>query len=518
MTAQTRGTRRLPWLPTLLLVILLGECLFCVFLAEINYDDGWYLLASRLVYCRQLPYLDFAYLQAPLLPYVYGLWQQIFGGGLIAGRILSVLFSVAGAALAAHAAHRQAGPAASALALLSYVTSATALLILTRVTNIALSTTLAVLGAWLFLGTPRDGRRNILAAAALALAAAVRVSFVAPAGILLLSMLIVHRTRLRRVLAPLAVAGCVSALCWGPSLLFAPQQMWFNVFASQLSRSQQTIGQPVSLPLPSLLFVSCSLFAVVLGVFLLAAGATAVTTKHTDAPGPTWPAISFLIAMGLAAYIPNLMTGDPYAHYLVMGLPFLAIAGGILAAAIYPRLGRLAQTAGMALLVLLVAFGLISSALYLSMTSSLARPQLGQLQDVARRVTAAVPAGQPLFTFEAQLAIEANRPVVHGLEMSIFSYFPRMSDADARYYHVVNDHLISEILASAAPGAVILTETDIVMLRDPGGQGKGARMPRTEEELFGLFPELRERYWLAETISGYGRWDTNLYILIGNCQ
>lgn len=514
MAAHTRGIRRLPWLPALLLAVFLAECLFCVFFAEINYDDGWYLLASRLVYCRQLPYLDFAYLQAPLLPYVYGLWQQIFGHGLVAGRVLSMLFSVAGAALAAHAAHRQAGPGASVLTLLGYVTSTTAILILTRVTNIALSTMLAVLGAWLFLGAPRDGRRNVLAATALALATAVRVSFGAAAGVLLLSMLIVHRARLRRALAPFAAAGCVSALCWGPSLLLAPQQMWFNIFASQLGRSQQAVGQPVPLPLPSLLFVSCSLFAVAVGAFVLAAGAAAATAKHTRAPGPAWPAISFLVAMALVAYVPNLLTGDPYPHYLVMGLPFLAIATGILAVALYPRLGRLARTAVLALLILFVAYGLISSALYLSMTSSLARPQLRQLQDVAHRVAAAVPAGQPLFAFETQLAVEADRPVVHGLEMSIFSYFPRLSDADARHYHVVNDHLIAETLASGAPGAVILTETDIVMLRDRGGQSKGPRIPRTEEELIELFPELRGRYWLAETVSGYGRWDTNLYILI----
>ncbi|MDW8268066.1 MAG: hypothetical protein RMN24_02775 [Anaerolineae bacterium] len=37
---------------------------------EVNLDEGWYLWAARLVYEGQIPYRDFAYPQAPLLPYV----------------------------------------------------------------------------------------------------------------------------------------------------------------------------------------------------------------------------------------------------------------------------------------------------------------------------------------------------------------------------------------------------------------------------------------------------------------
>ena len=45
----------------------------------IDGDEGFYLLASRLVLQHKAPYLDFLYTQAPLLPYGYGLWMKLFG-------------------------------------------------------------------------------------------------------------------------------------------------------------------------------------------------------------------------------------------------------------------------------------------------------------------------------------------------------------------------------------------------------------------------------------------------------
>ena len=58
-------------------------------------DEGFYLLASRLVVQGKVPYRDFFYTQAPLLPYVYGLWIKCFGVSWISGRTLSALLTTA---------------------------------------------------------------------------------------------------------------------------------------------------------------------------------------------------------------------------------------------------------------------------------------------------------------------------------------------------------------------------------------------------------------------------------------
>ena len=53
--------------------------LVCLANRLIDEDEGYYLMASRLVLEQRTPYLDFFYTQAPLLPYAYGLWMKLFG-------------------------------------------------------------------------------------------------------------------------------------------------------------------------------------------------------------------------------------------------------------------------------------------------------------------------------------------------------------------------------------------------------------------------------------------------------
>ncbi|MFI5118386.1 MAG: ArnT family glycosyltransferase [Terriglobales bacterium] len=55
----------------------------------IDGDEGFYLLASRLVLEHKAPYLDFFYTQAPLLPYAYGLWMKLFGISWFSARSFS---------------------------------------------------------------------------------------------------------------------------------------------------------------------------------------------------------------------------------------------------------------------------------------------------------------------------------------------------------------------------------------------------------------------------------------------
>lgn len=56
-------------------------------------DEGFYLLASRLVMQGQVPYRDFFYPQMPLLPYVYGIWMRLSEESWASARILSAGFA-----------------------------------------------------------------------------------------------------------------------------------------------------------------------------------------------------------------------------------------------------------------------------------------------------------------------------------------------------------------------------------------------------------------------------------------
>src|SRR5690242_9098459 len=57
-------------------------------------DEGVYAYASRLAVHGRLPYRDFFYEQAPLLPYVYGAIGSLSGESWYALRGLSVAFAI----------------------------------------------------------------------------------------------------------------------------------------------------------------------------------------------------------------------------------------------------------------------------------------------------------------------------------------------------------------------------------------------------------------------------------------
>src|SRR5271157_940728 len=80
-------TRKLLFLPVFAFLL----CFFLLVARHrfIDPDEGYYLMASRLVMQHKLPYLDFFYQQTPLLPYVYGLWMKLFGVSWFSARHFS---------------------------------------------------------------------------------------------------------------------------------------------------------------------------------------------------------------------------------------------------------------------------------------------------------------------------------------------------------------------------------------------------------------------------------------------
>lgn len=72
----------------------------------IDGDEGFYLLASRLVMEHRTPYLDFFYTQAPLVPYAYGLWMSLFGISWFSARSFSALLTaILGMLIYEHVCH-----------------------------------------------------------------------------------------------------------------------------------------------------------------------------------------------------------------------------------------------------------------------------------------------------------------------------------------------------------------------------------------------------------------------------
>jgi hypothetical protein len=112
---------------------------------------------------------------------------------------------------------------------------------------------------------------------------------------------------------------------------------------------------------------------------------------------------------------------------------------------------------------------------------------------------------QQLFTQDIYLAVEAGKKVPQGLEMGPFCYFPRLSDADAAKYHVLNKALMLEVLEHAPCSMAAVS-----------GYGFAVRSPVMDEvpvEDQKLFREMLLRnYTPTKTIEAFGQNSTTLEI------
>lgn len=140
-------------------------------------------------------------------------------------------------------------------------------------------------------------------------------------------------------------------------------------------------------------------------------------------------------------------------------------------------------------------------------------PDLKGLSEVADYIQGAVPEDMELVTFSTYLAVEANRKVADGLEMSVFSFFPLLSDAEATRYSVVNRNLLRRALLSPKTGAALFTDFDLRMLTSPTGDPQ-PHEGFSQDELTELLPELGSHYALTRVIPDFGQWQDHLYILL----
>ena len=115
-------SRTCKWLFAPVFLFLLCFFLFIARHRIVNGDEGWYLLASRLVLRHKAPYLDFFYTQAPLLPYAYGFLMKLFGISWLSARGFSaVLTTILGLLIYEHVCHETRRWAAGLVAVVLYV-------------------------------------------------------------------------------------------------------------------------------------------------------------------------------------------------------------------------------------------------------------------------------------------------------------------------------------------------------------------------------------------------------------
>jgi len=522
---------------------------------NLNQDEGWYLLAARSVSEGQMPYRDFAFTQAPVLPYVYSLLSGVIREyGVLGGRLitqafggLAILFSVLLAArLASPGARRNAALTCLILVGINVYQS----YFFTIVKTYSLCSAFFMLGLFLLACSGRNTTRPtawlpsgivpFFAGLCLAFAAGTRISAGLAMPIAGLFLLFNFKRSGHRPWLFFGFGGALGlALVFLPLFLAAPEAMKFGIIEYHHGRVAE-----------NLLTLKAGFISRVTQAYLLALAVLGILILlKLPKPARTLPATSpkglaFALWLILAAITGlHLSAAFPYDDYQVFLFPLL---GALIASSLMSAL-TINPSAEQALAVpspedptpqtsaakkpkprLMPGLGMIQL-LFLALATATAfssqtnqdwfveardriwwkmKPQsdVKTLQEVGDWIQSESEPGDLLLTQDAYLAIEADRPVPSGLEMGPFSYYPEMANEQAELLHLHNKTSLQALIqTTTAPIAAL------------SGYSFTIACPQVEElaseHQQALQAELEKRYRLDHEKTSFGQGHTTLRIL-----
>ncbi len=499
--------------------------LYFLLYGRTNHDEGWYLYAARLVLEGQLPYRDFPFYQAPLLPLLHAPIQWA-APGIEAGRWLSLAMSGLMCAIAMRFAFERGGAVAVGIVTLGFVSSPQAILALTTTRTEPATTLFLMVATWMLTRAEPRLAQGSAAAVAGVLAAATRVSMV-PAA-LFIALWAVRRctgslSEAIRLLVPSLIVGVATLVI---VLAGGFERAWLNLFEIQSLRHEQ-FAAPATFGIADW---AASRFAYVaqlgsaFGVLSLACCAVTLwvalawcaRSEHRQPSSPSaWMGPVSLLAF--IAWFPNLFPRHIYPVYFVVAMPLVLVIGGCATELARERLFARVMDArlrwvfvGLAALVIAA----LQAGTFFANRPFFATPaptDLALLRVAASRVAAVVPEGTSLLTFDTYLAVEAERRVPTGFEMSVFSWFPRRPSEDWQDFGLLTTERLNAAFETPDLGGLALSDQAVGILVDQSHFGFRPRRRLSEAELRRVLPVL-ERFRLVTVLPQFGQHRTPLYL------
>jgi hypothetical protein len=495
-----------------LLGIEVGAAALAVVLASLNLvhgnlnqDEGWYLYAAKMVNEGSKPYMDFAFTQGPVLPYVYSMLHPVIDAmGVSGGRLLTtwfgILAGILAAATAARMTERNRGFAFAAVLLLvcgnvyqSYFT--------TIVKTYGLCSFLLMGG--FFALTFRRWHGPVLAGMLMALAAGTRLS----AGIVLpiTGIWLIGRRDRRLDWLWFGIGGGLTLLAvFAPFFMSAFEQTCFGLFGYHAGRDP---GGLKALLVLKMGFVSRFVQAYFVFTGLLLATICWHPRQYDRNSG-----MHLMWICGIGISLVHFAAAFPYDDYQAIAYPVLVVA---LVVCLIPNMDDAWLAPVLSFLFLASVASAFSSPInqdwFVRGRDRIwwqfkEKSDLALLRDASDIVRAHSPEDSVLLTQDVYLAVDAHRRVPAHMEMGPFCYYPEMPRERAEKLHLLNREMLMETLASVeAPLAAF------------SGYGLAIESPsiaavdETDAALFRKQIELR--YEHLESFAHFGQAHTTLEIL-----
>jgi hypothetical protein len=448
-TPAAKGVSWLGWAGIVLAgVIYVAMAGFHLANGRMNIDEGFYAAAARAVWQGELPYRDFGYTQAPLLPYANGAAMKLVGFGLFEQRMVNGFWALVALALAARLLARRTAVAHAILVVALFAVTPAWLYFIHLGKTYGFVALVAMAATTVWLEWAPGGKK----AMALALLCVAGIGSRLPSApffalLWLASLRDVNGFNLRRAGIALAALAGAAAVLLLPFYLAAPEQARF--WAIDFFR--------VSVPLRKFHVrwqEMVALSPVVLGLFV----AVAVTGLARRRRWP-WKESSVAVA-SLAAFLANVLPQGAYDEYGVSYL--LPLATAVLLLAPVPAWPR-AALAGLAVTLLVVQVAAVP-ALYRPLRKPGSAPSWSawlplsgtpfdfKLREKIRGgrefVEKEVAPGQPFYGPAIILAIEADRPIPRRLRMGSFTVTSDMSPEEADRMHLITYNELAVLFRS----------------------------------------------------------------------
>ncbi len=526
------------WFSGIIVLCLLALYAINVVLGPLNQDEGWYLLSAINTAQGMVPYKDFAYTQAPVLPQFYAVFSDIWAPvGVLGGRIFSAILGILGIFFFTVASYclapkgRKGAAAIMTMALLGLCP------VYTYFTAIPKTYALAGLfvGAGVFALVSRKRFSFEFAAAFFALAAGVRLSL----GVILAAvgfglLVFYKRKELRFAWLRFGIAGAIMlGIIFIPVLLQAGDNFIFCQ-TYHMEREAPGFFQRVVLMggfTSRILQAYFPMFALALVAGLIV-WFTTHRQYHTRVPltgskacvlikrFAGWASTTsiehiFVLIIALAFGATLLIHGTapfPYDDYQTPGMPLLAI----LSAVLFAMATRNVAWYRSLLVLSFVCIGLFALASPMCMNWVLERqdrfwfdmqdePQVLKLKRVGAGLRERLPEDAILFTQDAYLAVEAQRRVAPGLELGPFCMFNELSAEEAALRRVHTPDTMLDALESGQYSFVVVSGYSFA-ISCPSTE-------RTPDELVAQFYDVLEnKYKLIAVEPSFGQCFTELKI------
>jgi len=543
--------------------VLLALTAANLYFGELNQDEGWYLYAARMVSEGRFPYIDFAYPQGPVMPFVYVAAQPLVDAmGVAGGRLFSALLGLAGLVivplLAARLVPQERRQLAAFLAFCLAGVNVYQSYYLSSVKTYSLCGLFLVSG---FLAlTYAKGNRGwlwaFLSGILLVLAAGTRTSaVVVPAVIFVVLFAAVVQVRKWQNTIDSTGAGAiignaavskldpyiwlwfaagavVTALAvFLPFAVKAPSALWLALVEYHAGRSS---GGLVSGLAYKAGFISRLVQAYFVPVALFAAGALymLLNRRRTDwrllfsvvGEDPLVRAVLLALWVSIAAVsLLHFSAPFPYEDYQVIVFPLFAVAIGVMLAGL--PAGEARQPGGQPafqaqlwlplVVLLLCAASAFSSPInqgwFAGQRDRIWWPlreeaPLKKLQRVGKIIKSMTRPGDVLLTQDVYLAVETGLRLPRGMEMGQFCYFPFWSREKATACHVLNRDMMLELLNTVQAPVAAFSGYGLVI-----GSPAIVKLPKTEQDL--LWQAVNRRYVQSEEFPNFGQADTTLKIM-----